>query len=326
MPLAYDVAESTISYEALRGLVTDGCQAFRSQATFGAMDLERIVACIDDLRSMPSARLATVGAVASMTANTAVRVDVDMDLPHAVALGEALSARSIPATFYLLHTAGYYGWVQVGRFERHEIVAADYLRLAACGEVGLHLDPFGLYETHGLDGLAAVRVELDWLRSLGIELDGVSAHNAAPVHGRENFEVFDDWAFDPIDGFEPQVEPLVGQLNAAQLGVAYLAGSPTAGSGGTAARAYLTESTPGATLQDEAWMRTYLHDAPYCRWGDDVRVWLIGDDRWIISSDSLDGEPVWEFDVDWATVRTCIAARTADQSVIVTVHPIYIST
>lgn len=329
MPSPYDVAASTITRESLMDLVSDGCEAFRSQATFGAMDLGHLVRCLDELSSLPATRLGTVGQVADRTANTAIRVDVDMDLPHAVALSTALRAASIPATFYLLHTAGYYGWVQGSRFERHATVADDYRRLAACGEIGLHLDPFGLFETHDIDGLAAVRTELDWLRSLGIAIDGVSAHNAAPVHGRENFEVFSDWVLDAPDGFASNVEALVGQLDATELGITYLAGSPLPGHGGESALLYLAESAPSATLQDETWMRSYLHDMPYCRWGDDVRVWLIGDDRWIISADSpgtdpLASAPVWDFDVDWATVRSRLRDRAAEQSAVVTLHPIYI--
>lgn len=121
------------------------------------------------------------------------RHDIDLDIDTAVQMAALQRDLGIRASYYILHTAPYYGRADGAVFLRHEDMAAQYRMLADGGhDVGLHTDALGLVLASGLDGLQAVVGELAWLRACGIPIVGTAAHNSYTVYGVENFAVFKD--------------------------------------------------------------------------------------------------------------------------------------
>ena len=112
----------------------------------------------------------------------ALRHDVDAGIWSAPAMARLVSDAALPAVFYVLHTATYYGaWSgkRSGVFVRQPGCEAFLDRMAACDvELGLHTDALGVYQDHCTDGMAAIRQELSWLRGRGIEIRGSTAHNS----------------------------------------------------------------------------------------------------------------------------------------------------
>jgi hypothetical protein len=94
--------------------------------------------------------------------------DIDIDIRTAVRLAELEQLYGIRTSYYVLHTSPYYGSVEDGVFKRNECMAHVYRYIESLGhEIALHTDALHLYQEHRLDGAAAVRDELAWLRSEG---------------------------------------------------------------------------------------------------------------------------------------------------------------
>lgn len=127
------------------------------------------------------------------TLRVGIRHDIDSDIVAALQQAEIEHEFGIVANFVVLHTAPYYGsWNPESQvFERNDSMIDVYRRFHELGhEVSLHTDPLFLYQTHGVDGAAAVRAEIEWFRSHGIPIRGTTAHNHRPTYGAENYEVF----------------------------------------------------------------------------------------------------------------------------------------
>ena len=131
-----------------------------------------------------------------------IRHDVDADIAVCIPMAEIEASLGIRSTYYLLHTAAYYGqWQDQGettRFARNESMAVIYLKLQALGhEVALHTDPHLIYQDHLSDGARALVEEINWLRSIGLSISGTAPHNAPAVYGASNSALFEgrdiDW-------------------------------------------------------------------------------------------------------------------------------------
>ena len=124
-----------------------------------------------------------------------IRHDVDTDIDAGLVQAEIEHAYGVVANWVILHTAWYYGTMEDGVFHRNEAMADVYRRFQDLGhEVSLHTDPLLLYQDYGVDGAEAVVTELAWLRSLGLDVRGTTAHNHRPRYGAVNYEVFKGYA------------------------------------------------------------------------------------------------------------------------------------
>jgi hypothetical protein len=122
-----------------------------------------------------------------------VRHDVDGDLVSALLQARMENQLSVRSTFYILHTAPYYGqWSSVkGRFERNEAALEVYLEIQLLGhEVALHTDPLWLYQEHNVNGAQALQEEIAWLRGNGLRIVGTAAHNSVGTYGAVNYAIF----------------------------------------------------------------------------------------------------------------------------------------
>ena len=116
-----------------------------------------------------------------------LRHDVDDRLDSALRMAELEHRRGVRATYFVLHTAAYYGSPGL----------LDALRrLQELGhEVGWHNDLVTLQLVYGLDPVEYLDGELRRLRENGIDVVGTAAHGSIHCHrlGYHNNEFFLDW-------------------------------------------------------------------------------------------------------------------------------------
>jgi len=121
-----------------------------------------------------------------------IRHDVDGDLMAALDMAKIENELGIKSTYFLLHTAPYYGIMQNGVLHRNEEALAIYLEIQALGhEVAVHTDALELYQNHKVDGAEGLITELQWLRDNGLDICGTLAHNSFNVYGANNYTIFE---------------------------------------------------------------------------------------------------------------------------------------
>lgn len=325
----YRVKPSRKSAKDVLRQVNESCAYFSTDPralTNTLRDFERL---LKDLACLPNRRLGRLEdlALENGPANTAIRLDIDMDLAAALEMARIAGRQRVPLTFFILHTAAYYGALEQDEFVRNDAAAKWYRALQDHGaEVGLHVDALSLYRQHDIDGAQAVRSELAWLRSQGLRIHGTTGHNAAPVYGAENFEIFAgrdvggrgffrrDHAYYPL-----------GLLSEAELELRYEGSCPVRGAAEPdepALERYLAGLPAGDFIRDPEWFRTYLLDGLYCRWGYDFNIWVLGRNFWVVAGRE-DGRPLFRFAVPWGEVREFLAALPEDRSAVLTLHPVY---
>jgi hypothetical protein len=325
----YRVNRCPWSLKDLLDLVNRGCAYFSPGGLDLANPLSYFVRMADDLAALPDNRtLGSVGALARREGrvNTAIRLDLDMDLIAIRAMARIAGRRRVPMSVYLLPTSSYYGYFADGMFHRHFVCGPVYKELQDAGcEIGLHVDGLEVYLRHGIDGAAATREELEWLRSCRLTIRGTTGHNVAAVYGAENFELF---AGRSVGGRRTAAKdgtllPL-GVLDEAALGLDYegSGGRPPTIEDRRARTAYLAGLPKGDFLRNPDWMRTYLVNSPYCKWDYDWNIWILGKDTWVIG-----GRPErpdnYKFGVTWDDVREFVSGRPAAETVLFTLHAIY---
>jgi hypothetical protein len=152
-------------------------------------------------RLVAEPRLETLTLRQLATADTSERIllglrhDVDQRLDSALRLAEAEHRRGVRATYFVLHTAGYYGSPS-GSGEHDRGLLPALRRLQELGhEVGWHNDLVTLQLVYGIDPVAYLSAELHWLRENGIDVVGTAAHGSSHCHrlGFHNNEFFLDW-------------------------------------------------------------------------------------------------------------------------------------
>lgn len=323
---------SVVDYPApqLLALVDNSCSPYSAgdaQMVNGLADFRTLLA---DVSAMPGRRIGNLGSLARGDAavNTAFRVDVDMDLSTALGMARIAGERAVPLTFFVLHTAYYYGRFADGRFERYAGVRDVLLQLQGMGaEIGLHVDALGLYLDHGLDGAAGVVSELAWLRSAGLRIRGTTGHNAAPIYGAENLEIFKGRDIRGA-GFGRKGHryfPL-GLLDEQALGLEYegsLGCAAATADDAAAVDSWLVDRPSGNFVRNRRWFHRYLHANPYCTWAADFNVWVLGRGFWAVSGRRGAPDEVFRFGVGWSEVAALLRDLPADARVVFTLHPIY---
>jgi hypothetical protein len=119
--------------------------------------------------------------------DAALRHDVDSRLESALELAELEAARTLRATYFVLHTAPYW--------EGPELLPR-LRRLQELGhEVGFHNDLLTAWRVGGADPRAELEAALSRLRGGGIEVVGAAAHGSPWCHrlGFHNNYVFAGW-------------------------------------------------------------------------------------------------------------------------------------
>jgi hypothetical protein len=255
-----------------------------------------------------------------------LRHDIDADPATAVRCARYLASRGICGSFYVLHTALYYGQFKHELFVRNPQVR-DWIRglIAAGCEIGVHNDALKVYLDWGKDGARALETEIAWLRSLGARVRGTVAHNSGPVYRAENFEIFSGRALwnRPLEDRHGRPLPL-GGLVESDLGLAYEGTFATRKSRfdrGAAERFF--NDKEAATVRSEAWMRSYLLENPALDWAIDCQFWLVGKDSWVAAG-RFANETLFEWQVGLDRVGQLVARLPAGSRTVFVVHPEYV--
>lgn len=124
-----------------------------------------------------------------------IRHDVDADIVACLPMAKIEANLGIKSTYYLLHTAAYYGIWKIEEdnaiFERNECLAEFYLQLQELGhEVAIHTDPLHVYQNFNADGSESLINEITWLRSIGLQISGSAPHNNPQTYGASNSSIF----------------------------------------------------------------------------------------------------------------------------------------
>ncbi|NNL68041.1 MAG: hypothetical protein HKP30_17465 [Myxococcales bacterium] len=262
-----------------------------------------------------------LGEAAAGLRRVALRHDIDADPVTAVRAARHLARVGVPGSFYLLHTAPYYGRLEGGVFVRSPDVREWLRSLIVSGcEVGVHNDALSLLLDHGVDGVGALRAEIEWMRSEGARVHGTVGHNSAVVYGAENSEIFVGrklW-----DRPTPLL-PLES-LDEAEMGLHYEGGfmrrRPDVDV--ERARAFVADRA-AADVRSERWMRTLLLDNPCHDWAVDFQFWLVGQDQWVVGGRKGDFE-VFESCVAAKRVLELLADLPGDARSLVVLHPEYV--
>ncbi|MBL8080139.1 MAG: hypothetical protein JNM55_19375 [Anaerolineales bacterium] len=291
---------------------------------------------IDDLRSITDIQLVPVKDLMSsgrgFNKTIALRFDIDVEPVAAVRLARYNARFGIPSSFFLLHTAYYYGVMQGQVFYRNPLLKDLVKALIVCGcEIGLHTDALSLYLDHDVDGATAIIEEINWLRSQGVHINGTVAHNSFPVYNAENFEIFGGYRlFDRSVGEIKGKSYPLGVLTETKLGLTYEANYPiprksTARSSNSKITKWCN-STNSNSVESEKWMRTYLLDNPCYERGFETIVWHHGGNRWTIAT-KVHGffQPSWYWKVDTKKMFRVLESLPNGIRIEFLLHPIYFS-
>lgn len=127
-----------------------------------------------------------------------LRHDVDARIASALDMAAVEARRGLSATYFILHTASYYGTLGARGPRHRESLIPKLRELQDMGhEIGWHNDLVTLECVHGVDPRQYLASELAWLREHGIEVRGTASHGSYWAHrlGYHNnyfFEDFDD--------------------------------------------------------------------------------------------------------------------------------------
>ena len=255
-----------------------------------------------------------------------LRHDVDHDIRAAYAMCQEEMRLGLSGSYYILHSPfcnpSYYARYDVDSHtvRRNSCLASLYREMQAHGaEIGLHVDAAGLYR-HGLDGMHAVTEELAWLRSQGLDIQGMTAHGSAPYYSVENFEFFQEYHMGHEDFFvhEDAKIPL-GVLSAQELGLTYEGNWPSPPKKRPSSIELSKWLSAAQTDNRAEHLRFYLHDNIYCHWGADIICWLYGRDCWAISERG--GQ--WIGSATREDVLAIVRSVQTQTRIVLHVHPCY---
>jgi len=217
--------------------------------------------------------------------HVAVRVDIDDDFVTAVAMAQIASRMGVAITFYILPTAPYYGYWKNDLFVRYQCTATWANSIQELGhEIGLHVDPYFYYREKSVNGADATRNELQWLRSQGLNIVGVTGHNCASYNGVESVEIFSEYQ----RGERRAVRTYgmfahTGELSASELGICYEGSFFQEPEGGSNPESSFVnpEHFHHGFISSPSWMRQYLADNEYAIYGASNNIWITGRNEWI---------------------------------------------
>ena len=256
-----------------------------------------------------------------------LRHDIDADPLKGLKAARYLARYGICGTFYLLHTAVYYGEFYDGIFIRNPRLV-DWVKgfILSGAELGLHNDALGTQYHMGIDYKDILRTELTWLRSQGATIRGTCAHNSIASYGAENYEVFNNnvlWNR-TVTGVKKK-NILLGELDSNSLGLAYEGtfAKPKIKINKNLAREFASDCI-SANIRDKEWMYRYLMNNPCCDWSVDYQAWLLGKDLWVVAGVSPDNKNhIFEWNINLDSVIKIIKDIPLGSRLVLVIHPEY---
>jgi len=258
-------------------------------------------------------------------ASVCFRHDLDGDIVTGIRAACYLARQGVPGSFYVLHTSGYYGYLDNGTFVRNVAMESYIADLVATGcEIGLHTDPLYLFCKHDINGCSAVKEEIAWLRSLDANVCGSVAHNSAHLFGAENFEIFRGRSWGGRHGFECDGKRVPLQIiDEKSLGLRYEGNYPIQSDDfDTEVAAEFLSFLPDDGIRSPAWQKNYFMENPMFRRGYDMDIWLLGTDAWMVA-DYRTGKMMWP--VTTETMLGYLDEEEPGYRAVISIHPEYVS-
>lgn len=109
-----------------------------------------------------------------------LRYDVDENINNAVKFAYRENKYGIKSTYFILHSASYYGKTSSNRFIRNNRII-DYIKKIQNNfgqEIGWHNDLVTLQVVYDINSKYFLHEELKWLRNNGINIQGTVAHGS----------------------------------------------------------------------------------------------------------------------------------------------------
>lgn len=121
-----------------------------------------------------------------------IRHDIDYDIVTASHLAKIEHALGLQASYYVLHTAPYYGYYRNHQLYRSKRCLDILLGIQSMGhEIGLHNDCLYPLTRHGAPIEETLQSELSFLRSWGLNVRGTASHGSYHSYGASNYEIFE---------------------------------------------------------------------------------------------------------------------------------------
>jgi peptidoglycan/xylan/chitin deacetylase (PgdA/CDA1 family) len=142
----------------------------------------------------------------------ALRHDVEERFRNALEMAALEAEHGIRTTYFMLHTAPYYGRTRWQRASHDESLVPGLRRLQEMGhEVGWHNDLVTLQCVYGIEPRGYLAAELAWLRENGIDVTGSAKHGSywARRLDYDNNDFFAD--FEEVAGRPSKSEVAVGE-------------------------------------------------------------------------------------------------------------------
>jgi hypothetical protein len=284
---------------------------------------------IDELTKLKNLQLVPVHQLSKPGYERAVlglRHDIDADPITGLRCARFLARKGLSGSFYLLHTAPYYGDFYGEYFLRNPLLKEWIQGFVIAGsEIGIHNDCLHIYLQFERDGITALRNELAWIRAVGAMVRGTVAHNSGPVYGAENYEIFSGRQLWQRKLKTPSglTVPL-GQLSENELGLEYEGtfGIKKQTMSVLAAEKFFQEKER-SSVRSEGWMKTYLTENPACDWTTDLQMWLINRDQWVVAG-NLQGRAVFEWGISGRQLIQIAAELPSGSRNTLVMHPEYV--
>ena len=113
-----------------------------------------------------------------------LRHDIDGNIDRALKIAEIEYRHNINATYFILHTADYYGTTEKN-YEKHNEEIIPLLKKLQDDynhEIGWHNDLVTLDFIYGINPRKYLQKELNWLRENGIRISGTAGHGSSFCH------------------------------------------------------------------------------------------------------------------------------------------------
>jgi len=150
-----------------------------------------------------------------------LRYDLDDDINTAVRFAYREHKYGIKSTYYVLHSANYYGATKLNYFKRNDKII-NFLKKIQDDygqEIGWHNDLVTLQIVYNIDSKLFLKTELNWLRDNGINIYGSVSHGSEYcyiyhylnsyfwTHTPGSFGgTFDNWEYVPKNGVNIKIE------------------------------------------------------------------------------------------------------------------------
>jgi hypothetical protein len=152
------------------------------------------------------------------------RHDIDYDIVTARQLAKIEHEFGLKGSYYVLHTAPYYGYFKNRKYYRSKRCIDILLEIQSMGhEIGLHNDCLYPLIKHGIPIEETLQSELTFLQSNGIHVYGTASHGSFHSYGSSNYEIFKGMSIEGRQRFIDKngQEHRIGYLNMKDFNLEY---------------------------------------------------------------------------------------------------------